>query len=294
MATNPYFSNYNGEQDLVEGVTIEVIQAMGIDCIYIPREYLSIDRIFGEDPGSYFEKAYTVEMYMQNYKGFEGTDVITQFGLEIKDRVYLVLARKRFKQEVTDKNQSLSRPREGDLIYFPPSKSLFEINFVEHENPFYPLGRLYSYFITAELFTYSYEKINTTDQTINDVYIETRPSNFATTYMLSDGSGSFTAGNQVKLYNADTSTDLATAIVDSWNPNVIVLSGITGTFNIQENTNYYLLNSNNTGISYYGINPYFEPYNNGLGTTAGNNYNLESEALGYTFDSNNPFSEYDN
>lgn len=214
MATNPNFRNYQPEQDLVEGITIEIIQAMGTDCYYVPREFLSIDRLFGEDPGSSFTKSYPIEMYLQSYKGFEGTDIITQFGLEIKDRVMLILSRKRFKQEVTDKNASLIRPREGDLIYFPLAKSLFEINFVEHENPFYPLGRLYSYAITAELFTYSYEKINTRNPSIDSVY----------------------------------QTTLGTG--------------------------------GNTAIA----------LNNILGTTAGINDVLESEAIGYTFDPNNPFA----
>jgi hypothetical protein len=214
MATNPNFRNYQPEQDLIENITIEIIQAMGSDCYYVPREFLSIDRLFGEDPGSYFTKSYSIEMYLQSYKGFEGTDIISQFGLEIKDRVMLILSRKRFKQEVTDKNSSIIRPREGDLIYFPLAKSLFEINFVEHENPFYPLGRLYSYAITAELFTYSYEKINTRNSAIDSVY----------------------------------QTTLGTA--------------------------------GNTSI----------PLNNILGTTAGINDVLESEAIGYTFDPNNPFA----
>ena len=174
MATNPYFSNYQGEQNLVEGITIEIIQTTGLDCVYVPREYLYIDRVFGEDPGSSFTNSYTVDMYLQSYKGFDGTDLISQFGLEIKDKVMLIVARKRFKEEVTDKKPSITRPREGDLIYFPLAKALFEINFVEHENPFYPLGKLYSYAITAELFTYSYEKINTQNSAINSVYTTTR------------------------------------------------------------------------------------------------------------------------
>ena len=107
MATNPNFRNYQPEQDLIENITIEIIQAMGSDCYYVPREFLSIDRLFGEDPGSYFTKSYSIEMYLQSYKGFEGTDIISQFGLEIKDRVMLILSRKRFKQEVTDKNSSI-------------------------------------------------------------------------------------------------------------------------------------------------------------------------------------------
>lgn len=196
---NPYFSNNQNEQNLVEDITVEIIQATGVECYYIPRDYLSIDRIFGEDPGSYFENAYALEMYLQSYKGFEGNDVITQFGLEIKDKVNLVFARRRFKQEVTNKNQTLSRPREGDLIYFPPSKSLFEINFVEHENPFYPLGRLYSYFITAELFTYSYEKIATPLAAVNSVMSDTRQPNYENSYILSNGYGDFEVGSTVSL-----------------------------------------------------------------------------------------------
>jgi hypothetical protein len=136
-------------------------------------------------------------MYIQSFKGFDGTDVITQFGLEIKDKITLIMARKRFKEEVTDIDRSITRPREGDLIYFPLSKSLFEINFVEHENPFYPLGKLYSYQITAELFTYSYEKITTTNTDINSPYTITtaglsgstiipRANNLGTTYGIND------------------------------------------------------------------------------------------------------------
>jgi len=219
MATNPYINTTTEtqEQNLVESVTIEIIQAMGQDCIYVPRKYLNIDRIFGEDPGSSFEKTYTLEMYIQSFKGFEGTDIINQFGLEIKDKISLVFSRKRFKQEVTFYDPTIIRPREGDLIYFPLSKSLFEINFVEHENPFYPLGKLYSYFITAELFTYSYEKIATANSAINKVMNDTK--------------------------------------------------GLSGSVII--------------------------PLNNGLGTTAGINDVVQTEAMGYTFDANNPFANCD-
>jgi hypothetical protein len=83
------------------------------------------------------------------------------------------MARRRFKEQVTNVDPTIIRPREGDLIYFPLSKSLFEINFVEHENPLYPLGKLYSYQITAELFTYSYEKIATPSSAVNSPYTTT-------------------------------------------------------------------------------------------------------------------------
>jgi hypothetical protein len=182
MATNPYINNTTNlsEQRLLEDITVELIQGMGQDCFYIPRKYFNIDRLFGEDPSSMFEKIYTIEMYLISFKGFEGTDVITQFGIEIKDKVILLVARRRFKEQVTDIDTEIIRPREGDLIYFPQSKSLFEINFVEHENPMYPLGKLYSYQITAELFTYSYEKITTPNQQVNQPYTSTGANSGAT------------------------------------------------------------------------------------------------------------------
>lgn len=197
MAINPYITRYKGEQDLVESVTIEVIKATGMDCLYIPRQYLSIDKLFGEDPGSSFSTSYTIEMYLANFRGFDGTDIITQFGIEIKDKVVLILARKRFTEEVTTFDSTIVRPREGDLIYFPLSKSLFEINFVEHENPMYPLGKLYSYQITAELFTYSYETIQTNNATVNDVMNTTRGLSGSTIIPLNNVLGTTAGINDV-------------------------------------------------------------------------------------------------
>jgi hypothetical protein len=146
---------------------------MGKNLWYIPRENVNLDRLFGEDQLNKFTKAYQIEMYIASAAGFEGTHVITKFGLEVKDRINLVVSKKRFNNEIAEKYDGITRPREGDLIYFPLSKSLFEINFVEHENPLYPLGKLYSYQITAELFTYSYEKIQTLNKDINSPYTST-------------------------------------------------------------------------------------------------------------------------
>lgn len=197
MAINPYFYNNTNEQNLVEDITVEIIKATGQDCLYVPREYLTIDRVFGEDPGSSFTTTYTIEMYLQSFKGFDGTDIITQFGIEIKDKVSLVMARRRFKEEVTNKNTAITRPREGDLIYFPTSKSLFEINFVEHENPFYPLGKLYSYLITAELFTYSYEKIDTDIAALDSVSSGTKSTSGSTIIPLNNIIGTTAGINDV-------------------------------------------------------------------------------------------------
>ena len=133
MALNPYFRFQNTEQNVVEDNIIEIIRMMGKNVWYIPRENVNLDRLFGEDQLNRFTKAYQIEMYVASSAGFDGTDVITKFGLEVKDRVNLVVSKKRFTNEVTTKNSTIIRPREGDLIFFPLTKTLFEINFVEQK-----------------------------------------------------------------------------------------------------------------------------------------------------------------
>lgn len=170
MTTNPYIQDDTGQQDLMESITIEIIQGTGRDVVYVPRQYANIDKIFGEDMGTSFSTSYVIEAYIKTNTGFKGTDIINQFGIEVKDQLTLVIAKKRFKDIVSAAEPTIIRPREGDLIYFPLSKSIFEINFVEHENPFYALGKLYSYELTCEMFSYSMEKITTGNTAINEIY----------------------------------------------------------------------------------------------------------------------------
>ena len=159
MATNKYFINNNSkyEQNLIEDLVVESIKIHGFDIYYLPRELNSQPNIFGDDPISSFRQHFVVEMYLQSVDGFEGDgDYISKFGLEIRDSATFVVSKKRF-QAVSDK----FRPMEGDILYFPHTKKFFEIKFVEHENPFYQLGKNYVYSLTVELFQYSQEDINT-------------------------------------------------------------------------------------------------------------------------------------
>lgn len=162
MATNPFFRDSTAEQRLVNDLTIETIRSMGRDMIYIPRNYVNIDELFGEDIQNKFTDAYTIEMYIKNVMQFDGqADVISKFGLNITDRVTLILSRTRFQQEVTTKDSEIVYPRVGDLVYFPLSGSLFEINNVNKRDPFYQFGALTTYTLDCELFTYSNEEIST-------------------------------------------------------------------------------------------------------------------------------------
>lgn len=170
MAINPFFKDYSGEQNLVEDLTIEIIKTMGRDMIYIPRNPTIQDELYGEQKGSYFKDGVSIEMYIDSISGFEGQgDVATKFGIEVRDNVTLTLSKKRFIQEVQNKFPSITRPREGDLVFFPLASALFEINFVEHENPFYQHGKLYSYKLTCELFSYSNEEMQTGNSDIDSV-----------------------------------------------------------------------------------------------------------------------------
>lgn len=205
MATNKYFNNFAfaREQDLVEDLTIEAIKIYGHEVKYMPRTRVNVDHLFGEDDLSTFDEGVDVEMYIKNVEGFEGEgDLLSRFGLQIRDQITFTVARKRFDQAITspkimtevgyniifesgdndapsrqyltgskdtealmqegdDYLNTINRPQEGDLIYFPMVGKLFEIKFVEHEALFYQTGRLQTYDIRCELFEYSSERINT-------------------------------------------------------------------------------------------------------------------------------------
>ena len=145
MATNVFFDQaVKTEQNLVEDLVVESLRMYGHNVFYLPRNIVSEDQLLGEAPVSSFEDAYEVEMYLEGVEGFEGEgDLYSKFGVEVRDQATFVLSRRSWERFVSlDTNLATGlRPNEGDLIYFPLSKSLFEIKFVEHENPFYQLGK---------------------------------------------------------------------------------------------------------------------------------------------------------
>jgi hypothetical protein len=240
MTTNPYFKKYVGDADIVEDLTIETIKSMGQDFIYIPRTLVNLDELFGEDTISQFDDGYEIEMYIQNVDGFEGEgDILSKFGIEIKDSMTLVVSRRRFEETIST-YEDIKRPREGDLIYFPLSKTLFEIRFVEHENPFYQLGRLYTYVLSCDVFTYSHEDI---DVGISDIdNVEEERKQFMINLSLGDRvSGieytNFFAGETIFQVSGTTGGTLgaatATATAINWNltGKTLGITNVVGTLN---------------------------------------------------------------
>lgn len=172
MATNLYISQkVKSEQDLYEDLVIEALQFYGQDVYYLPREIVNRDAIFLDDVPSRFSSAYIIEMYIENTDGFEGEgDLFTKFGVELRDQATFVVSRRRWKQLIGAKlAENNFRPREGDLIYLPLSKSIFQIMKVETETPFYQLSNLPTFRMQCELFEYNDEDFDTGVTDIDEV-----------------------------------------------------------------------------------------------------------------------------
>jgi len=197
MATNPYFKyGVRSEQNMYEDITIEALQMYGQDVYYLPREIVNKDTVFLDDVPSRFSSSYKVEMYIENAEGFGGEgDLFTKFGVELRDQATFVVARKRWQQligsRLTEKN---FRPREGDLIYLPLSQSIFQIERVETETPFYQLEQLPTFRMTCELFEYSDEDFDTDIRSIDVVEAE---GAFQYKLTLDSAGGGYTIGENV-------------------------------------------------------------------------------------------------
>ena len=172
MARNFYIrDNVRSEQNLFEDIVIEALKIYGQDVYYLPRDTVFEDRVFGDEIPAKYNSSYKIEMYIDNIEGFDGEgDLFTRFGVEIRDEATFVVSRRRWDQTVGGDNDINSeRPREGDLIYLPLSKSMFQITAVEHEQPFYQLSNLPVFKCRAQLFDYNSENFDTGIEEIQDI-----------------------------------------------------------------------------------------------------------------------------
>lgn len=180
--TNLYFNNFafTQEQRLIEDLIIESIKIYGIEVKYMPRTLVAEDNLFGEDVLSAFNDAYNIEMYIKSVDGFQGDgDFLSKFGLEIRDEMVLTVSQRRFGEEIIvledspfGQEDTIVRPAEGDLLFFPLNGKIFEVKFVEHEAIFYQMGSLQTYDLTLELFEYSHERFDTGITEIDSIETE--------------------------------------------------------------------------------------------------------------------------
>ena len=172
MALNPFFLQGSPEeQNLVQSLVNEQLKIYGVEVTYIPRKFVNRSTVFQEVEASKFDDNFQLEAYVNTWDGYSGAgDVLTKFGMSLRDELQLVISRERFEdfiapfldQEDEDEiGLATMRPREGDLVFFPLGNRLFEVKFVEHEVPFYQLGHTYVYELQCELFEYNDESIDT-------------------------------------------------------------------------------------------------------------------------------------
>jgi len=198
MSTSVYFSRgTQSEQWLYEDLLIEAIQIRGHEVFYLPRTLVNEDDLFGEDTLSKFNDAYSIEMWLENNEGFDGDkEILTRFGLEVRNEVTFVIARRRWEDTISlDENLIVNtRPNEGDLIWHPTIKQMYEISFVDHDDPFYEIKNLPVYKLYCRTYEYSQERFDT-DITAIDT-IEDTESTDMLFYQISGEQSSSTTYNQ--------------------------------------------------------------------------------------------------
>ena len=211
MATSVYFSGaVKSEQDLYEDLVTESIKVFGQDVIYIPRTRISEDALLNEE-FSEFTAAYPIEMYLESAEGFEGDgNLLGKFGLEIRDQADFVVTKRRWDSvvgvNVNDANLGYTekgKPAEGDLIYMTLTQRLFEIRYVEPKNPFYQLGNLPTYTMTAELFEYNDQHFDTGYDEIDAIEWNNATSY---SYILTTSTNSYKLGEEVKQWTGTNDT----------------------------------------------------------------------------------------
>ncbi len=163
MPTNFYFdTGTTAEKRLYEDLVIEQLKVFGQDVFYMPRTLVAEDTVLGEDTLSKFDDAYMIEMYFENTDGFAGDkEIMNQFGLENREEATFVVSQRRFEDMIAPDDNIGTRPKEGDLIYFPLVSKVFEISFVDHDEPFYQIGNLPVYKLSVRTFDYSSEDLDT-------------------------------------------------------------------------------------------------------------------------------------
>jgi hypothetical protein len=174
---NPFFlQGSKTEQGLIQDLINEQLRMYGVEVHYLPRQYITEKTVIREVIESEFNNAYPIEAYVNTYEGYsDNPTILSKFGIQALNEITLTISRERFKTYISPliKNQPniklSSRPKEGDLIYFPLGKRLFEIKYVEHEKPFYQLQGLYTYELRCELFRYEDELIDTGIDDIDDL-----------------------------------------------------------------------------------------------------------------------------
>ena len=239
MPTNVYFdTGTRPEQHLYEDLMIEQLKIYGQEVFYIPRTLVKEDNLFGEDTLSKFDDAYQIEMYFENVEGYEGEkEIMSKFGLQMNEDVTFVVARRRFEQLVSHDSNLIvkTRPNEGDLVYFPKVKKIFEISFVDHDDPFYQIHNVPAFKLKCKTFEYSSEDMDTGIAEIDA--IETDNSLDQLVYQITmEQSGTYNEGLELEDGTGNLEQETATGGTDN-----LIGENETGGDNVVLETGDYII-----------------------------------------------------
>ena len=240
------------EQNLYADLVAEAIQIHGHDVYYLDRTLVAEDSVLGEDALSKFNTQSLIEMYMEDSGGgFAGEqELMSQFGLQNLSEATFVVSKTRFQEKTkqvqietgTDSTSSGSiqlesgtlstsklegeifyivnetdatdadRPLEGDAIYHPTLKKLFEINFVDHDDPFHQLDNNPVYKMRCRLFDYGSEALDTG---ITDIdAIETALSTASSDYQITLENATIVT-ESLTIDDTDYTLDITNVTVDA-------------------------------------------------------------------------------
>jgi len=289
---NPYFSvGTRNEQLLFQNLVDEQIKVYGIDIYYLPRKYINIDTVFKDVIDSKFNDAYIIEAYINTFTGFQGQgDFMSKFGLKQADELTLTISRQRFEDFLSvflsaDPQVVLpTRPEEGDLIYFPLSKNFFEIKFVEHEDPFYQIGKNYSYKLQCELYEYENEVIDTG---VNEIDQSVVDQGYEIKYTMGTGTSNYIFGENIVGIGTTYGIGVTSGIVMKWDASskVLSVSHISGNFKVGQ---ILVGQTSGTGRSIISFDSL-----SSTGGVLGDNRAIENAADSVLdFSETNPFGEY--
>ena len=194
MKANPHFVHfkYHDEQELVQDIHDEVIQILGINCSYIPKEHFDYDLIMGEDSDQRFTKSYLIEMIIENNEGYAGNSLLGKFGLQIEEQLTFVMSSRRFDETHVPDRQ---RPHEGDLVFYPVDQRIYQITFVDYQGPgFLQAGIFPNYRLNCELYVPSEEQLQTNIREVDQSNIEV----YALELPLTNITGKFITHEKIK------------------------------------------------------------------------------------------------
>ena len=180
------------------------------------------------------------------------------------------------------------RPLEGDLIFHPILSKLFQINFVDHDEPYFQLDNNPVFKLRCRLFEYSSEVLDTDISAIDAIEDNLSTDTMTTQFTLEMETATIDALNLENefgrlVYNTD-GDDIVALETSDMTTSAGVLLAETGEFLIQET---YIIGDGSTtsdgNVDTMAQNELFEDEDGSFGATA-------SESV-LDFSENNPFGD---